>query len=593
MCPPQRTPSVYAARMHRPGLLVTFAALTLGALTLLSCGDDGPRGKVQTIVLVTLDTLRRDHVSAYAPDSVAIPVPQTEALDDLAASGLRFDDARTPVPLTLPAHTTMLTGLPPAATGVRLNTYGRLAPRKQRGFPLLQETLRAAGWRTAAFVSCDALNARYGLDQGFEVYDFQRPRDERNRPTQLAERRGRDTIESALSHVSKKIAAGEKLFLWVHLFEPHAPYDTDGTYGGDVEDGSRIVGELLAGLQKLGRREGAAILFCSDHGEALGELLERTHGFLLADGVLRVPFLLAAPGLEPAVRHDPAELADVAPTLAGLAGVDWPLAEGPGCGVDLLATPAPAARPRIAESLYGHHLHRWAQLTAASSPQGTLVDAGLDRLHWIPRAGHQLGIQNTGIVKDSPKIRALANMLVKYRQFEQPERMQGGQVAAGYGGGGTVEGFLEPATNALLPDPHTSLLSHYQLDLIKASVMSQRIPRALRAAKDAADALDKPRLLAGSPELHFWRGEARVRLATFDPEADVPLLLREAEQAFLEAFELGRKDTQTLVRACGVNAGGREKECLARLQELVKQVPQPGPQYAELVRRLSHVVDGK
>ncbi|MDJ0522796.1 MAG: sulfatase [Planctomycetota bacterium] len=560
-------------------------ALFLVLLMLPACGDEGPQGNVKTIVLITLDTLRRDHVSAYAPDDLALPQPVTQALDDLAATGIRFDDARAPVPLTLPSHTTMLTGLPPAATGVRLNTYGRLAPPNERGFPMLQETLREAGWRTAAFVSADALNARYGLDQGFEVYDFEPSKDARRRETNLPERRGRETVGRALAHV-KGIPASEKLFLFVHLFEPHAPYDTDGTYGGDVEDGSRIVGELLEGLAKLGRRDGAAILFTSDHGEALGELRERTHGFTLADGVLRVPFTLTAPGIEPDVRTDPAELADVAPTLAGLAGIPWQAVAGPGCGIDLLAGQAPTDRPRIAESLYGHHIHRWAQLTAASSEQGTLVDAGQDRLHWVPRAGHQLGIQSTGTVKDTPEIRRLAKVLAEYRQFEQPDLMQGGQVAAGYGGGGVVEGFLTPADNARLPDPHAAILTHYRLDGIKAQIVSQRIPRALRAARDAADALDQAHLLRESPELHFWRGEARVRLAKYDPEADVPKLFREAEKAFLRAFQLGRKDTQTLVRACGVNAGGREQECLDRLLELGRQVPQPGPQFAKLEARL-------
>ena len=511
--------------MRRLGVIAACLALTLA----VGCGDDGTRSKVRTILLLTIDTLRRDHVSAYAPADVQLPQPETPTLDALASSGLRFEDARTPVPLTLPAHTTMLTGLPPAATGVRLNTYGRLAPAQERGFPLLAERLRAAGWRTAAFVSADALHHRYGLDQGFEVYDDAMPAAERGAEVQLRERRGKDTIAAALAHIGAT-PANDRLFLWVHLFEPHAPYDTDGSYGGDVEEADRLTGVLLDGLGKAGRRDGAVILACSDHGEALGELQERTHGFLLADGVLRVPFLLIAPRLEPATRTDPAELADVAPTLAGLAGVEGPWPRGPGYGVDLLRAPAPADRARIAESLYGHHLHRWAQLMAASSPQGTLVDAGLDRLHWLPALGYQQRHLRTGVVTDSPAIRRLAQMLVDYRQLERPDRMRGGQVAAGYGGGGAVEGFLPPADNARLPDPLLGMPQHLQLDSIKAVVVTQRIPRALRAAREALEALDKPHLLAGSPELHFWQGEVRVRLAQYDPTGDIPVLLRTGPQ---------------------------------------------------------------
>ncbi len=571
--------------MPRRTPIVVFLVLVLGMLPLLSCGDDkGIAGKVQTIVLITVDTLRRDYVSAYAPASVDIPQPETMAIDALAASGLRFEDARTPVPLTLPAHTTMMTGLPPAATGVRLNTYGRLAPRKTRGFPLLAESLRDAGWHTAAFVSADALNARYGLDQGFAHYDGDMPSDPRRSAVQLAERPGNQTVASALQHV-RGVDSSKKLFLWVHLFEPHAPYAADGTYGGDVDEGSRVVGRLLKGLQKAGRRESAAILLTSDHGEALGEVRERSHGFLLADGVLRVPFLLTAPGLAPGVRQDPAEVADVAPTLAALAGVTWSTLAGPGCGLDLLKANAPTDRPRIAESLYGHHLHRWAQLVAASSGKGTLVDAGRDRLHWIPRAGYQRWIPRTKLVKDSPDIRRLAKHLADYRQFEQPDRMQGGQVAAGYGGGGVVEGFLTPAENARLADPHINMPNHYRLDDIKQAIMARPLPRALRAALAALEALNKPNLEAGSPSLHFWIGEATKRLAAAEPERAAKLL-PQAEKAYLRAFELGRKDTQTLVQACGVTALGNEQASLDRLEKLVRQVPQPGCQYWILKIRL-------
>jgi len=574
--------SVYPARMRRSVHVV--ACLTI-ALAMGSCGDDGTRGRVRTIVLLTIDTLRRDNVSAYAPPEVRLPEPVTEALDQIAASGLRFDDARTPVPLTLPAHTTMLTGLPPAVTGVRLNTYGRLATAAERGFPLLQERLETAGWETAAFVSADALNGRYGLDQGFAVYDDTMPKDEHRSQVQLAERRGADTVAAALAYL-RSVPKEARLFLWVHLFEPHAPYDTDGSYAGDVEAASRAAGTLLDGLRAAGRRERAAVLLCADHGEALGELREQSHGFLLADGVLRVPFLLTAPGLDPDVRTDPVELADVAPTLAGLAGVSWPQLEGPGCGIDLLAAHAPSGRARIAETLYGHHMHRWAQLTASSSPAGTLVDAGQDRLHWIPRSGYQEIRLATAVVTDSPAVRQLARMLVEYRQLEHTERMRGGQVAAGYGGGGAVEGFLPPAENARLPDPHPSMPQHYRLDAIKAQILGSRLPRALRAALEAAEALDQPHLLADSPELHFYLGEVHYRLSLHDPEADIPALLARAEREYLRAFALGRKDTQTLVRACGVNAGGHEADCLERLEDLVKQVPQPGPQYRALRERL-------
>jgi len=566
--------------MRRLAIVATCLVCTL----LSTCGKQAPLG-VRTIVLITVDTLRRDHVSAYAPPDVRLPQPATKAIDGLARQGLRFDEARTEVPLTLPSHVTMMTGLPPAATGVRLNTYGRLAAPAARGFPLLAERLRDSGWHTAAFLSADALHPRYGLDQGFETYDATMADNPRRSAAQLAERPGADTVRAALAY-TRGLEKREKLFLWVHLFEPHAPYAADGTYAGDVESASRLVGTLLRGLEGAGRRRGAAILLTADHGEALGELKERSHGFLLADGVLRVPFLLVAPGVEPGVRHDPVELTDVAPTLASLAGISWPHVEGPGGGVDLLAAPTPADRVQIAESLYGHHLHRWAQLVGASSAHGTLVDAGRDRLHWIPRSGYQRQQAGTRLVTDDTETRRLATVIAEYRQFEQPDRMQGGQVAAGYGGGGRVAGFLPPAENARLPDPHGSILRHYRLDDIKRVVVSRPLERALRAALRALDALARPALDQGSPELQFWIGEANLRLAPLTRTSEAKRLLERSEQAFLRSFELGRTDTQTLTRACGVNAKGNERACLERLERLVRQVPQPGCPYWILKIRL-------
>src|SRR5262245_3848509 len=126
-------------------VLLAGAAFVLGQK---GCAKETPR----TIVLITIDTLRRDHADFHAPDWPET-LGLTPRLSRLAREGVRFADARTPVPLTLPAHATMFSGLPPAATGVRVNAYGRIAGPSERGFPLLAERLKAAGWRTGAFVS--------------------------------------------------------------------------------------------------------------------------------------------------------------------------------------------------------------------------------------------------------------------------------------------------------------------------------------------------------------------------------------------------------------------------------------------------------
>ncbi|MDF1701581.1 MAG: sulfatase, partial [Planctomycetota bacterium] len=553
-------------------------------------GDEERGPPPKTIVLFTGDTWRWDHVSAYAPKGAEVVAPQTPHLDKLAARGWRFVDARTPVPLTLPAHTTMLAGLPPAATGVRLNTYGRLAPAAQRGFPLLPEALRAEGWKTGAFVSAAVLGTRYGLDEAFDHYDDGGLAD--TSKASVAERPGAETVKRALRWL-RKHEPTDSVFVWIHIFEPHAPYAVNGRYAGDIEAGDAVFGMLADGLARI-RGEDAAILFTSDHGEMIGELDERTHGFLLADGVLRVPFLLHVPGRSAAVRTDPADLADVAPTLADLAQVPWPQHDGPGAGRSLFVQ-APADRVRFAESLYGHQLHRFAQLSAAQDRSGMLIDAGQGRTHFLPASPWQVVLRETLVPQDRPNVHHLDQALAEYRKSEHAERMgRGNEAAGGYGGGGPVTPFLDPEANARLRDPHgLGILSHYELDSLKVQVLNRRLPpqlrgRALRAALERLQQMDTPGLLGASPERAFWEGEGWNQLGLLEQGAGGTF--RKAEEAYLRAFELGRKDTETLTRACGANAVGREAAMLERLEQLGRQVPELGCRYWLLRTSLTHAL---
>ena len=567
--------------MPRRALVLGFVLLAVAALPFVGCGGDeerrGPPPK--TIVLFTGDTWRWDHVSAYAPPKPRHVEPaETPHVDALAAKGWRFVDARTPVPLTLPAHVTMLAGLPPTATGVRLNTYGRLASRDARGYPLLPELLRDKGWKTAAFVSAAVLGKRYGLDEAFDHYDDGKLAD--TSKATVAERPGAETVKAALQWLRRRKET-DNVFVWVHIFEPHAPYEVDGTYASDVVAADQIFGRFMTGLTKA-RGEDTAVLFTSDHGEAIGELGERTHGFLLADGVLRVPFILHVPGSAAAVRNDPADVADVGPTLADLAGVSWPKHKGAGVGQSLFDD-APADRVRFAESLYGHQLHRFAQLTAATDRTGTLIDAGKGRTHFLPASPWLKVLRETQAPKDTPGIRHLDEALAEYKRSEVRERMgSGNDAAGGYGGAGPVSPFLPSEVNAKLRDPHgMGILSHYELDGIKVQVLNRRLPprireKALDAALEQLRRMDTPSILGASPERAFWEGQAWNELGLLRERRDEGKgrsAFAKAEKAFLRAFELGRKDTETLTRACGANAMGREDDMLRRLETLGRQVP--------------------
>jgi hypothetical protein len=540
--------------------LLATAAFVLGQR---GCGESTPR----TVILFTIDTWRRDHASFHAsgwPDTT-LPTP---VLAEFARKAVRFHDARTPVPLTLPAHVTMFSGLPPAVTGVRVNAYGRITGPEERGFPLLAERLKAEGWRTAAFVSAEPLDASHGLAQGFEVYDDAADDPDPESPGYVGARPGADTVARAVAWI-RSLPADAPAFVWVHVFEPHAPYL--GSYAQDVRAADACVGTLLDGLEAAGRGD-AAMLVTSDHGEMLDELDERTHGNLLGDAVLRVPFLLRAHGVTPTQRDDPVDLADVAPTLAGLAGVSFRAPAGPFTGRDLLAGPVPADRVRVAESLFAHQRFRWAQLVAAIDAKGTLIDVGAGRARWLPLAPWGQPQRSATEVTEAPA--HLVDALAAYKKGEVPGRMLAGTAPPPYGTSAPALPFLTPEENARLPDPYREIFVAQHLDEIRAILAVLRgnpDPKRTRAVGERL----KPMLekQPNNPEALFLAGMLAEQRWREEPDKErAKEELAVAETLFGQAFERGRNDAATLFHWCGVNAPGRERECLTRLMEMGRSV---------------------
>jgi len=287
---------------------------------------------LQGIVLITIDTLRADRLDAAR-------MPQ---LSRFAQRGRRFTHARTTAPLTLPAHASVMTGLLPPAHGARENG-DRVA-----SLPTLATLLRSAGFRTGAFVSAFVLDRQFGLAEGFDVYDDEVPRDPDAALRFEAERRGETTVDRALAWVNPSSPSNPSnpFFLWVHLFEPHAPYPSG--YDRDVAEADTQIGRLIARVSATYDRARIAWIVAGDHGESLGSHGEATHGMLLYDGALRVPLLVQGPGVEPATIDAPASLADIAPTILQWTGVAAP---GNMRGVDLRRD-IPRDRDVYSETLY-------------------------------------------------------------------------------------------------------------------------------------------------------------------------------------------------------------------------------------------------
>jgi len=312
-----------------PLLSALLVPLTLSSA---ACGRVPTAERAQpNILLVTIDTLRADRLG----------IGLTPAIDRLAAAGLRFTQARTAVPLTLPSHATIHTGLLPPAHGVRENGIGVLADSHQT----IARLLKGAGYDTAAFIGAFVLDHRFGLSQGFDTYDDQIPRDPEATDRLEAERPASVVVDHALAWLDKFAISNQQsaFFVWLHLYDPHAPYTPPKEflvpgrtpYDGEIAYSDAQLGRLLDRLRAAGLMDRTVVVVAGDHGEGLGEHGERTHGMLVYDSTLRVPLVIGAPGRAPATRDGPVSLVDVAPTLLRAAGVTPPQTMR---GIDLLET---------------------------------------------------------------------------------------------------------------------------------------------------------------------------------------------------------------------------------------------------------------
>jgi choline-sulfatase len=256
--------------------------------------------KKPEVFLITIDTLRADHVHCYGYEPI-----QTPALDGLANDGIRFSQAFTPSPITNTSHTSILTGLLPSSHGVT-----DFAIPLAAAHPTLAELLKKNGYKTAAFIGAVILDSKTlapGLDRGFDFYDnFPEHAQTKSRWGRV-ERRGMDVVQHAETWMTAHPAGPH--FVWIHLYDPHDPYEPPPTYSltykdrlydGEIAYADSALAHFIAYLKKGGRYENALIVVVGDHGEGLGEHHENTHGIFLYDSTTHVPLIVKMPGKLPA-----------------------------------------------------------------------------------------------------------------------------------------------------------------------------------------------------------------------------------------------------------------------------------------------------
>ena len=634
------------SRSRIAGAALVFAALGLALAAALWTRRDtrlqapapasaAAPAAIRTIVLITVDTLRADRVGAYGWTAARTP-----AMDALAARGVRFTRAFASAPITLPSHASLLTGLYPPGHGSRHNGM-----RISETPATLASALRDQGWATGAFVAAFPLDRRFGLDRGFDRYGDRMPRGTDGRL--LNERPGNQVVDEALEWT--RTFGDRPLFLWVHLFDPHAPYEPDpsrGTagkseppsvrYDDEVARADREIGRLLSGL---GERDASAlVIVAGDHGEAFGEHGEIAHSVFLYDTTLRVPLIVAGPGISavPAGLAADVSLVDVFPTILDAVGLLKRDVDGVSL-LPLLRGEVLAPRELYAETFAPLFDFGWSSLRSVRSGSWKFIAAPSPELYDL---SSDPGEQRDLRAREDARARDLAARVAKYSGPEPPPAAAkpGPPIDAESRRRLGALGYVTsspPAAAGGRPDPK----DRRELAARMAHVLTGELDGpALRAALEAIVAED-PRngqaqmrlgyALIDAGDVQGAERRFRAALAAGMPTADVHLGLAwcfmstgrpgEAERALMEArrIEPGNPVVEANLGALALDAGdmtkaagflgaalqidpdlhqarfnlarawarqGRRADALREAETLLQRLPAQAPQRAEVQR---------
>jgi choline-sulfatase len=455
------------------------------------------------VFLITIDTLRADHVHCYGYDRIRTP-----ALDRLAEEGIRFTQAFTPSPITNSSHTSIMTGLLPSSHGV--SDFGVPLAAK---YPTLAELLAKGGYHTAAFIGAvilDSKNLAPGLDRGFQFYDnFPEVTTTKSRWGRL-ERRAVEVEQRAESWLNSH-PTGEH-FVWVHFYDPHDPYEPpppyseiykDRLYDGEIAYADSALGQFLTYLKKQGWYEGAMIVVVGDHGEGLGQHHEDTHGIFLYDSTTHVPLIVKLPNEREAGRTVEGQVrtTDILPTILSLLGIAAP-ANLDGDSMEPLLTGVQAApRTVFGETEYPLRFG-WSPLRSVRQQGFKFIEAPKPELYDLradPGESHNHYQPWDGTVQELRK--ALAELSVKSPALKEtsPAAVSASTIdelhALGYLGSADAGSATNVPEPSLLPDPKDRI---EQQNLLHTATMASEDGETekARAALEKVLQLDESSALA-------------------------------------------------------------------------------------------------
>ncbi len=536
--------------------------LLLGILTACSPKiETGTAERVEprdlNVLLITLDTTRADHLSCYAGDAASVSKrhARTPRLDALARQGARFVHATAQVPLTLPSHACIFTGVYPPVHGLRDMGGFVLGPR-----PTLAEVARQTGFRTAAFVSSKAVARYFGLARGFDLYDDRiSTRGGKDLPGRYPRRPASATTDLALDWLREH--SSQRFFLWVHYYDPHEPYEPPeaykSQYPGDPYSGAIAyddaqAGRLLDFLEQRELRGRTLVIVMGDHGEGLFDHGEETHGIFLYEDTLRIPLIIAGPGVPAGETITPqARSIDIFPTVTEFLGLPLP----PGIqGVSLWPL-LRHGRPQVGkgsnfaylETLYPKTYMGWSELRGIRTNQWKFVLAPHPELYDLE---HDAAEKHNVIAQHPAEADLLqkriweiigppsANQKVAYQPLSPEKREE--LASLGYINAGTPREIL---LNGSGPDPKDQVASLLAMRdygrLVEAGNYRQAarvMERALRT--DSANPLLRIYLGRAYEILHDWQGAIRTYRGAVESGHATDMILSRLGEAYLHLNDL-------------------------------------------------------
>jgi arylsulfatase A-like enzyme/Flp pilus assembly protein TadD len=412
MRPAQKSSQNFFAGARRATGMLPSLFLLLALPQLFAQTKPSTRTPAPNVILITIDTIRADHLGCYGYKNI-----QTPTIDALSRDAVVFDRAISQVPLTWPSHATILTGLYPFQNGVQDFTGQPLDAR----FRSVAQAFKQRGYATGAVVSAFVLDRSWGLARGFDFYDDAfAPEAFANRDLGLVDRRAGESVDHALTWLKKN--PHRPFFFWLHLYDPHSPYDPPEPYrsqyqghlyDGEIAYADHELGRLMDWLKRNHLYDSSLIVFLSDHGESLGEHGEHEHGFFVYNSTVHVPLIVKPPagsGVRPGRASRPVETTAVAPTLIRIAGIHDAV-EQQFSSPTLLQPGVPADDAAYSETFYPFSSFGWSPLHALETARFHYIEAPQPELYDLtadPDETNNLAVEQSAtsaVLKD--KLQAL------------------------------------------------------------------------------------------------------------------------------------------------------------------------------------------